>query len=78
MAKAFIYKGAKGNTIFFASSLKRARYIAFKELAGYESFSDMVVEPYRELDYMDRPDSYVLDIDNPSERIELQKSGLIN
>lgn len=71
MAKAFIYKGANGNTIFFASSLKRARYIAFKELAGEESFNDMIVQPYRELDYMDRPDGYVINIDNPSDRIEL-------
>ena len=78
MAKAFIYKGANGNTIFFAASYKRARYIAFKELAGDESFNDMVVQTYRELDYMDRPDSYVLDIDNPSDRIELQKAGILN
>ena len=78
MAKAFIYKGAKGNTIFFASSLKRARYIAFKDLSGDESFSDMVVQPYIELDYMDMPDGYVINIENPSDRIELQKVGIIN
>lgn len=78
MAKAYIYKGANGNTIFFASNIKRARYIAFKDLAGDESFNDMVVQPYRELDYMDRPDGYVINIDNPSDRIELQKAGIIN
>ena len=78
MAKAFIYKGAKGNTIFFSASYKRARYIAFKELAEDESFSEMVVEPFSKLDFMDRPDGYVLDLTNPADKIELQKYGIIN
>ena len=78
MAKAFIYKGANGNTIFFASSLKRARYIAFKELAGEESFNDMVVERMEELDYLDHVDGYVMKSSRASDRIQLQKAGIIN
>lgn len=78
MAKAFIYRRTGIATIFFASSLKRAKYIAYKDFAEDESFSDMVVEPFVKLDFMDRPDGYVLDLNNPADKIELQKYGIIN
>lgn len=76
MAKAYIYKGANGNSIFFASNIKRARFIAYKDLAGEESFNDMVVERIEELDYLDHVDGYVMKSSRASDRIQLQKAGL--
>ena len=76
MAKAFIYKCANVNTIFFASSLKRARFIAFKDLAGEESFNDMIVERMEELDFLDQVDGYVIKSSRDSDRIQLQKAGI--
>ena len=49
-----------------------------RDLAGEESFNDMVVERMEELDYLDHVDGYVMKNSRASDRIQLQKAGIIN
>lgn len=75
--KAYKYTNYEGGTIiFFETSAGKARQHAFlSDVCTEDSYTDVKVKRFPQFDYMDKPEGYELDWNNPEEREAIFRIG---
>ena len=77
MSKAWAYTTTNGDdwVAVFADTEEMARELVSKELDGSLPIEDIEVDRFWEIDYLDKPEGYIMDWGNEDDRIALVKVG---
>ncbi len=77
MSKAWAYTTFEGDdwVVVFASDRHEATELVHKALGEELPLGEIEVSRLGEIDYLDRPDGYIMDWGNPCDRIPLVRMG---